>query len=374
MSEVENSSLSRRTFLAGTAAAAASLAAQPIFAQQQPEPIKKLGFALVGIGSLSMNQILPGFANSKFARPVALVSGHPDKAKQQAEKYGIDAKNIYNYENYDKIKDNPDIDVVYVVLPNSMHAEYTIRAAKAGKHVLCEKPMAVSVEECQAMIDACAAAKRKLLIAYRMRYEPMTQKAIALAQSPSDLGTIKQITAENGFNMGDPKQWRCNKQLAGGGSLMDMGIYALNAARYLSGQEPSEIAAMSHTTPNDPRFKDIEETISFELRFDSGIVASCVSSYGYPCGRFRVYGTRGQIESEPFQQYTGNRLYTIRGRNRQEFQYEPVNHFAAEMDHLCECILQDKTPLTSGEEGLKDMKIIMAAYESARTGKTLKLS
>jgi predicted dehydrogenase len=362
--------LSRRTFLASTAAATALLATRPILAQADPQP-GKLGFAIVGIGSLSMNQILPAFAKCKLARPTALVSGHPDKARQQAAKYGIDPKNIYSYDNYDTIKDNPDIDAVYVVLPNSMHAEYSIRAAKAGKHVLCEKPMAVSVAECEAMIAACAAAKRKLLIAYRMRYEPMTRKAIELAQSPTEVGVIKQITAENGFAMGNPNQWRCKKELAGGGSLMDMGIYALNAVRYLSGQEPAEIAAMSYSTPNDPRFKDIEETISFELRFASGIVASCVSTYGFGCGRFRLYGTRSRLEAEPFQEYSGNRLFI--GRNRQEFQYTPVNHFAAEMDHLCECAANDQPPLTAGEEGLKDMKIIMAAYESARTGKTLRL-
>jgi predicted dehydrogenase len=373
MSRFEIPGLTRRTFLAGTAAAAASLAAQQLFSQQNGTP-KKLGYALVGVGGLTMGQILPAFAECKYSKPVALVSGHPDKAKQQADKYGISAKNIYNYENYDTIKDNPEIDVVYVVLPNSMHAEYTIRAAKAGKHVLCEKPMAVSVEECQAMIGACAAAKRKLLIAYRMHYEPMTQEAIRLAHSATDIGQIKQITAEAGFNMGDPRQWRCNKQLAGGGSLMDMGIYALNAVRYLSGQEPSEVAALSYTTPNDPRFKDIEETISFELKFDSGIVASCVSTYGFNLsGRYRVYGTRGQLESEPFQQYTGNRLFVTRGRARQEFQYDAVNHFAAEMDHFSQCIIDDTVPLTPGEEGLKEMKVMMAAYESARSGKAVKI-
>ena len=153
----------------------------------------------MGIGKLSMGQILPAFANCKVPRPVALVSGHPDKAREQASKYGIDPKNIYNYENFDSIKDNPAIDVVYVVLPNSMHAEYTIRAAKAGKHVLCEKPMATSVADCQAMIDACKDAQRKLMIGYRMRYEPMTQKAIELAQSPEVTGVIKHIRPRPAF-------------------------------------------------------------------------------------------------------------------------------------------------------------------------------
>jgi predicted dehydrogenase len=371
MSAMPDSNISRRTFLAVSAAAAATLATGPLFGQSDAEP-RKLGFALVGVGSLTMGQLLPAFAKSKFAKPVALVSGHPAKARQQADKYGIDPKNIYNYDNYDTMKDNPDIDVVYVVLPNSMHAEYTIRAAKAGKHVLCEKPMADSVEECQAMIDACAAANRKLMIAYRMHYEPMTQKAIALAQSP-DIGTIKMITAEAGFNMGNPAQWRCHKPLSGGGSLMDMGIYALNAVRYLSQQEPSDITAVSYSTPNDPRFTDIEETISFELKFDSGLVASVLSTYGFGCGRFRVYGTHGQLEAEPFQSYSGNHLFINRGRRREEVQYEPVNHFATEMDDFCQCIAADKPSRTAGEEGLKDIKIMMAAYESANTGRLVKI-
>jgi predicted dehydrogenase len=375
--------ISRRSFLASTASLTAgavsliagigTIGASRGLAWDVSGEEKTLGFALVGIGNLSMGQLLPAFAKCKTARPVALVSGHPEKAKQQAEKYGIDPKYIYNYENFDSIKDNPAIDVVYVVLPNGMHAEYTIRAAQAGKHILCEKPMANTVEDCQAMIDACKSANRKLMIGYRLRYEPMTQKAIALAHSAEDVGDIKQITAEAGFNAGNPDQWRLNRKLAGGGSLMDMGIYALNAVRYLSGQEPTEVSAVSYSTPGDPRFKEVEETIAFELRFASGIVASCLSTYGFNCNRFRLYGTEGQLESEPFQAYQGSRLWQGHGRSRQQVSYEPVNHFAAEMDDFCQRILGDKPSLTSGEEGLKDLKVMMAAYESARAGKAIKI-
>jgi predicted dehydrogenase len=360
-------SVSRRKFLASSAAAAA-IGAGLVRAETPPE--KTVGFALVGIGTLSMGQLLPAFAKCKLARPVALVSGHPDKARDQANKYGIDPKNIYNYENFEALKDNAAVDVVYVVLPNGMHAEYTIRAAKLGKHVLCEKPMANSVADCQAMIDACNAAQRKLMIAYRLHYEPLTQKAIEIART---LGTIKQITAEGGFNIGDPTQWRLNRKLAGGGSLMDIGIYALNAVRYLSDQEPSEVSAISFSTPDDPRFKEVEETIAFELRFKSGLVASCLSSYGFGCNRFRVYGTGGQLESEPFLSYQGNRLWRPRAREREEVQVEPANHFASEMDHFSECVLNDKAPLTTGGEGLQDLKIMMAAYESAQSGKAVKI-
>ncbi|HEX3357981.1 MAG TPA: Gfo/Idh/MocA family oxidoreductase [Tepidisphaeraceae bacterium] len=367
------SSVSRRTFLESSAAAIAALATTPLIADVNSSEPKKLGFALVGVGTLTMDQLLPALAKCKLARAVALVSGHPDKARQQAALYNIDPKNIYTYDNFDSIKDNPDIDVVYIVLPNSMHAEYTIRAAHAGKHVLCEKPMANTVEECQSMIDACVKADRKLMIGYRQRYEPLTIRAIELSHSQSDIGTIKQITAEAGFNTGDPTQWRLNKKLAGGGPLMDMGIYAVNAIRYLSSQEPSEVTAFSYTTPNDPRFKEVEETIAFELRFDSGLLASVLTSYGFGCNRFRLYGTHGQLESEPLQSYTNNRLWLTHNGPKQEITYTHVNHFAAEMDHLADCILNNKPVLTPGEEGLKDMKVITAAYESARLGKSVKI-
>jgi predicted dehydrogenase len=370
---LKNESLTRRTFLGTTAAAVAALSVGPLLSQVAAPPPKKLGFALVGIGSLSMGQILPAFAKSQLTRPVALVSGHPDKARQQAAKYGIDPKNIYSYENFDTIKDNPEIDVVYIVLPNSMHAEYTIRAAKAGKHVLCEKPMANNVEDCQAMIDACAAAKKKLMIGYRLRYEPMTIRAIDHSHSADEIGSIKQITAEAGFNIGDPTQWRLNKKLAGGGPMMDMGVYAVNAIRFLSGQEPAEVTAFSYSTPGDPRFKEVEETISFQMKFESGLLASALTSYSFGCNRYRVNGTRGQLESEPMQFYNGNRLWMSHRGSKEEITYTPVNHFAAEMDHLADCIINNKPVLTPGEEGLADLKVMMAAYESARTDKAVKV-
>ena len=377
MSE-QSTSLTRRTFLTTSAVTAAALAtrltAQPTPTQQQGDrPAKKLGFALVGVGSLTMGQLLPAFAKCNFARAVALVSGHPDKAAAQAGKYGIDPKDIYSYENFDSIKDNPQIDVVYIVLPNSMHAEYTIRAAKAGKHVLCEKPMANTVEECQSMIDACATAQRKLMIGYRLRYEPMTMRAIELAQSANDMGTLKQITAEAGFNAGDPTMWRLNKKLAGGGPLMDMGIYAVNAIRYLSAQEPTEVSAYSYATPGDPRFKEVEETITFDLKFESGLLASVLTSYAFGCNRFRVYGQKAQLDAEPFQQYRGNKLLLSHGSEKQEMPYTPVNHFASEMDHFADAVINNKPVRTPGEEGLKDMKIITAAYESARSGRPVKI-
>ena len=194
-------------------------------------PGRKLGWAVVGLGSLAINQILPAFAKCEKSKIVALVSGHPDKANKLAQRYGVNPKNIYNYQNYDSLKENAEVDVIYIVLPNGMHAEYTIRGHQASKHVLCEKPMANTPADCQQMIDAAKKAGRKLMVAYRCRYEPYNKEAIRIAQS-KELGPTQMILADAGFKMGDPTQWRLNKALAGGGSMMDIGIYALNASRY----------------------------------------------------------------------------------------------------------------------------------------------
>jgi glucose-fructose oxidoreductase len=373
--------LSRRSFLhtAGSTLAAASLASPRADAQvptiRLPDlPGKQIGFALVGLGSLSINQLMPAFAQCRRAKLVGLVSGRPEKATQLAQLYGVDPKNIYNYDNYERIADNPAIDVIYVVLPNSMHAEYTIRALKAGKHVLCEKPMATTAADCERMIAAAKAANRKLMVGYRVRYEPFNQALIAYARETAEAGPTRLILADAGFNIGNPTQWRLRKQMAGGGSLMDIGIYALNAARYLSGEEPVAVNAMMHSTPNDPRFTEVEENITFQLRFPSGILANCGSSYGGGINRHRVVKQRGAAELEPASSYTGLRMRVWRGGNIEERVLPQRNHFAGEMDHFADCIINDTTPLTPGEEGLKDMRIIEAIYEAARSGRTGTLS
>jgi predicted dehydrogenase len=336
-------------------------------------PGKKLGWAVVGLGSLSINQILPAFAKCEKSKVVALVSGHPEKASKLAARYGVNPKNIYNYQNYDSIKDNPEVDVIYIVLPNGMHAEYTVRGHQAGKHVLTEKPMANSPAECQQMIDAARKADRKLMVAYRCRYEPYNQEAIRIARS-QELGPIQAIFADAGFKMGDPTQWRLNKALAGGGSMMDIGIYALNASRYLSGEEPTQVNAMMYTTPGDPRFKEVEENVNFQLRFPSGILANCSSSYGYfHQSHYRVIGTEGRLQMDPATWYNGNRLKVERDNKIEEIELPERDHFAAEMEHMSDCVMRNKEPLTPGEEGLRDLKIITAVYEAGRTGKTVTL-
>jgi predicted dehydrogenase len=341
---------------------------------QVPDPPgKKLGWAIVGLGSLSINQILPAFAKCEKSKVVALVSGHPDKANKLALRYGVNPKNIYNYQNYDKIRDNAEVDIIYIVLPNGMHAEYTVRGFQAGKHVLSEKPMANTPADCQQMIDAGRKANRKLMVAYRCRYEPHNVEAIRMARQ-QELGPTKVILADHGFSIGDPTQWRLNRALAGGGSLMDIGIYSLNATRYLTGEEPTEINAMLYTTPGDVRFKEVEETINFQLRFPSGILANCTSSYGYSGqNRYRVVTANGWFELEPATNYNGLRMY-VHHENITEERLLPVrDHFALEMDHLSSCVMENKEPLTPGEEGLRDLTIMMGIYDAARSGKTVKL-
>ena len=371
--------LTRRRFLEkagqGLAAASAfSAMANRAFAQAVPEPPgRKMGWAIVGLGNLAINQILPAFAKCEKSKVVALVSGHPDKAAKLAARYGVSPKSIYNYQNYDSLKDNPEVDVIYVVLPNSMHAEYTIRGVQAGKHVLSEKPMANTPGDCQAMIDAAKKAGRKLMVAYRCRYEPFNKEMIRMARE-QELGPVKVIVADHGFNIGDPTQWRLKKEFAGGGSLMDIGIYSLQAARYITGEEPVEINAVTYTTPGDVRFKEVEETINFQLGFPSGILANCTSSYGYAGqNKYRVIATKGWFELEPATSYTGLRMKIRRNNATEDRDMPQRDHFALEMDHMSDCVMENKEPLTPGEEGLRDLKLMMAIYEAARTGKTVKV-
>jgi predicted dehydrogenase len=268
---------------------------------------------------------------------------------------------------------------VYIVLPNGMHAEYTVRAAQAGKHVLCEKPMANSVAEGERMIAAARRAGKKLMIAYRLQYEPYNREVIRLARA-KELGHLKGFLASNGQVQGDPKQWRLNKALAGGGSLPDVGIYCLNAARYITGEEPVRVSASLHSTPKDPRFAQVEEQVDFRLQFPSGLLASCSCSYGYHGSKiYRVLGDEAWAELDPAFPYRGQRLSVSKNdakyssEERQERQLEGKNHFALEMDHMAHAVLADKTPHTPGEEGLQDLRVIAAIYRAAAEGKTIDL-
>ena len=365
----------RRDFIktGGGTLAAAALAVKGAGAQARATTADKpFGYAVVGLGSLALSDILPAFAHTTRARVTGLVSGEVDKARATAAKYGVPERGLYSYDTFDRIADNPDIDAVYIVLPNSQHAEFTIRAHKAGKHVLVEKPMATTVKECDAMIAAAQAASRLLLVAYRLRYEPYTQAMIDMART-QQLGKTKVVLCEAGFNIGDPGQWRLQKAMAGGGSMMDIGIYAVNAARYLSGEEPTEVFGYESTTPGDPRFKEVEETITFEMRFPSGVLANCVSSYGTLLNRFRVHAERGSFEMEPAWSRGDLRMRVFKGSAIELRDLPQRDHFALMMDHLAQCAAGNTQPLTDGRDGRHDLRAIEAIYESMRSGHPVKL-
>ena len=348
---------------------------------RKPEPpAQRVGFAVVGIGRLSLEGILPAFAESQKARVVALVSGDKDKARTVGAQYGVPEKGLYDYKNFDQLAQNPDVQAVYIVLPNSMHAEYTVRAAKAGKHVLCEKPMANSVAECQQMIDACRAARRQLMIAYRLQYEPHHRAAIQLARDKK-LGALKLFSADNGQNQAPGAQWRLKKALAGGGALPDVGIYCLNASRYLSGEEPVEVWGTQYSTPGDERFKEVEEDFVFTLRYPSGLLAHCTTGYGHHGSqRMRLMGSDAWVDLDPAFPYSGLHMRLSRKSSEDPRAEETLerrlpqgSQFARELDHFADCVRQNKQPHTPGEEGQQDIRIIEALYRSAREGRSVKL-
>jgi predicted dehydrogenase len=339
---------------------------------------ERVGVAIVGVGRISVNEMLPAFAQSKHAKPVALVSGDRAKALKVAHQYNIPESAVLDYKNFDKLASMPEVQAVYIALPNSMHAEYTVRAARAGKHVLCEKPMANSVAECQQMIEACRKAGKKLMIAYRSQYEPLDRTLVKMIRDKK-LGTLKEFISVNSQNMGDPQHWRLKRALAGGGALPDVGLYCLNAARFLSGEEPVEVSGNVWSTPGDARFREVEESCQFVLRFPSGFIASCSTSYAaHKSQMFRLNGSEAWAEMNPAYAYNGIRLKVSRvveGKEQgSDIAGDDKNQFAAELDHFAQCIQQEKEVHTPGEEGLQDQRIMEAIYESARTRRPVKLA
>lgn len=362
--------LSRREFLASTAAA---MAAGPFIStsstRARAQESRKLGFAICGLGKLSTDQIAPALMKTKHCRLAGIVTGTPAKAKAWQAKYGIDAGSVYSYDTMHRMADNRDIDVVYVVTPNALHARDTIAAAKAGKHVFCEKPLEVSVERCQQMIDACRQAGRLLGTAYRCQFDPHHLECIRLARERV-FGVPNIIQAGFAINVGEPGQWRLRRELAGGGALMDVGIYALQATRYLSGEEPVLVSAVE-TRTDTRRFAEVDESMVWTTRFPSGVVAYCSTSYkAGGIQNLRVNADDGWFELDPAFFYGGNRGRRSDGK---EIRYPQIDLFAEEMDDFAQCILQGRPTKVPGEEGLRDVRIMQAIYESARTGKAVSL-
>ena len=335
---------------------------------------RSVGYAIVGLGSYATQTIMPQFVNCRISRLAALVSGSPEKLRRYSTEYGVPKGSLYNYTTFGSVRENPDVDIVYVILPNSMHAEYTIRAAAAGKHVLCEKPMAVSSRECEAMIAACRAAGRKLMIGYRSHFEPHNLHAMRLAREGA-IGRRRFVQSEHGFPIGHPSQWRLNRELAGGGSLMDIGIYSIQALRYMVGEEPVAVTASSLTDRSDPRFHEVEDRIAWTFLFPSGVIGQGFSSYSSAHNHVRLNGESGWIDLEPATSYSGHAMRIRRGGSEEAAKPPPgpgTNQFAAQLDHLSECVLTGREPIVPGEEGLRDLRLIEAIYQSAAQGRTIR--
>jgi predicted dehydrogenase len=366
------SSISRRKFMRRSAVAAigfpffSSLTSAALAAGDEPH---KLGFALVGLGGLSNGQLAPALQKTQYCRLAAIVTGTPSKIPVWQSRYNIPDRNVYNYDSMEKMADNPDIDVVYVVTPNSLHAEHTIKAAKAGKHVLCEKPMEATTEKCQHMIDEVKKAGKMLAIGYRCQFEPNHLECRRLA-TEKVFGNLKTI--EGGFSRSiTATEWRVKKALAGGGPLMDVGIYALQSCRFVSGEEPVEITAKFGPVTDPEKFKEVEESVEWEMTFPSGLKTKCRTNYEKSdANDFTVTAEKGTFGLKPAYGYGGVRGTRSDG---QEIHLPAVNQFAAEMDDFVQCITNKKPSKVSGEEGLRDVRIMMAIYESARTGRTVNL-
>jgi len=364
---------SRRDFLQKLAASAATIpflssydalanpGLRPVTSAQGPT----LRVALMGLGGYA-SRVADAIQSCKRVKITGLISGTPAKLADWGSKYEVPEASRYNYENFDRIKDNPDIDAVYVITPNALHHDQVIRVAKAGKHAICEKPMALNAAEGQEMIDACANAGVKLLVGYRMHFEPKTVEVVRM-RAAGEFGTIKFFQGQCGFRIGDPTQWRLDKDLAGGGAMMDIGIYAINGSRYMIGEEPVWVTAQE-TKTDTVKFKEgVDETILFQLGFPSGAVASCLSTYNMNyLDRFFLVGEKGFAEMQPSTGYG-----PIKGRtNKGELTQPHATHQTLQMDAMAGIIFDGDTPPVpvDGHEGLKDLKIIDAIYRACATG------
>lgn len=331
---------------------------------------KKLGIALVGLGSYATNQLAPALQETENCYLAGIVTGTPSKAEAWKRKYNIPDKNIYNYETYDQIADNPEIDIIYIVLPNGMHAEYTIRGANAKKHIICEKPMATSVADCKRMIEACNQNNVKLSIGYRLHFEPHNLRVMELGQQQL-YGAVQQIEAADSFVFGgSPDTWRLDKKLAGGGPLMDLGIYCVQGAIYTMGEKPIAVTATFGEVTRPTYFDEVEESISWQMEFPNGAVANCRTSYNKNEGLLHGKAENGWWRLEPAYYYSGIKGETSEG----PMNLPQVNQQARQMDDFARCLQEGKETKVPGEMGLRDVRVLEAIYEAARTGRKVSLA
>ena len=358
--------MTRRHFLAQTALSTGALLT---LAPGTYPPEKKLGVALVGLGNYSTHQLGPALQHTQDCYLAGVVTGTPEKEVKWMKEYNIPAKNVYNYQTFDRIADNLDIDIVYVVLPNFMHAEYSIRAAQAGKHVICEKPMAMNVAEADQMIQACRENNVQLSVGYRLYFEPHHLRMRQLVQEQT-YGPLKVIESGLGFTRPDPSSWRLDKKIGGGGAIMDLGVYAIQGARRTIGTDPINVTAQAFTFDKE-HFVDIHETVFWQFEFPDGILAHSSTTYSSYVDRLYATGERGWFKLEPAFNATGARGETRDGpMNIMGPEYQQV----AQMDAFVQSIRQQKPPLASGEEGRKDLLLIEAILRAAETGRKVTIA
>ncbi|WMI67154.1 Gfo/Idh/MocA family protein [Mangrovimonas sp. YM274] len=349
----------RRSFLkaSGILLAASAL---PLSSFMIPQRKTKLGVALVGLGYYSTDILAPALQLTKYCELRGIVTGSPEKIPVWQKKYNIPDANVYNYENMHTIANNDDIDIVYIVLPNALHKPYSIIGAKAGKHVWCEKPMAMNVSECEAIIQACNKNKVQLTIGYRLQHEPVTQTIIKWSQT-KPYGPINSLFAEAGFynSARNHKHWKLHKTL-GGGAMYDMGVYPLNAVRYATGLEPISVSATHEYTR--PNIFTADEITHFNLEFPNGITAQCKTSFAENINTMKVDCANGWYKAEPLQYYSG---VSVQGSDGQKVSPFQGNQQAKQMDEDALAIIKNMAPIVPGEEGLKDINVVEAIYKSA---------
>ncbi|NQZ43404.1 MAG: Gfo/Idh/MocA family oxidoreductase [Flavobacteriaceae bacterium] len=341
---------------------AAALTAQLPLTLSMTQKRKRLGVALVGLGGYSTYQLAPALQDTEFCHLAAIVTGTPAKEALWAKRFGITKDHIYNYSNFDTIKDDPTVDIVYVVLPNAMHAEFSIRAAQAQKHVICEKPMGMDVQECDAIIDACNQAGVKLGMGYRLHSEPYTQ-AVKRFVREKTFGAVVNMDSEAAYtSRGNPDQWRLDKKLSGGGALMNMGCYAIQGLIYGSGENPISVTAQEFSTRPE-YFKDTDETITAQFEFASGATGAMLTSHNQNANKLRVNCKNGWYELDPASTYIPLAGRTSNGPLR----FEQVSQQQLQMDDFAKHILFDAPNRAPGEMGKRDMEIVAAIYRSIAT-------
>ena len=361
-------SLSRRYFVGGLAVGTAALAL-PRYSWGQPSSSRKLGIALCGLGNYSRGQLGPALKLTQQCQLTGVITGSREKGAQWAKEYGFPEKNIFHYDTMQQMKDNPDIDIVYVVTPNALHAPHTIAAAKAGKHVICEKPMAMTAAECDTMIAACKAAKVQLSIGYRLHFEPNTQELKRLAKD-KDFGVFMKMSGGNGFRMAR-KVWRADYKLSGGGPLMDMGIYSVQAACMAAGDATCvAVTAKEHPKTRPEIFSDVEEGLDYTLEFSNGAKAELVTTYNEGIGKFRAEGDKGWIALEPAHSYRGIKAVTSKG----PLEVRAIeSQQALQMDDFAVCVRDKRESIVGPAMGRRDMLIVDAIYEAAKTSQRVRV-